>query len=139
VTVAAGATLGGDGSLFASSSTNTLTVQSGGTLSPGNSAGTLTVNGNLQMNAGSTLAVEINGTTAGSQYDQVVVNGTVDVSGATLAVTHGYVPGNGDSYTLIVNDAADSVTGTYSGLPEGPPHRRRQQHRADRQLHRRHR
>ncbi|MFN3731705.1 Ig-like domain-containing protein [Comamonas testosteroni] len=119
VTVAAGATLGGDGSLFASSSTNTLTVQSGGTLSPGNSAGTLTVNGNLQMNAGSTLAVEINGTTAGTQYDQLLVNGTVDVSGATLAVTHGYVPGNGDSYTLIVNDAADSVTGTYSGLPEG--------------------
>ncbi|MDH4568073.1 DUF4347 domain-containing protein [Pseudomonas sp. BN414] len=119
LTVASGATLGGNGSIFANSSTNTLTVQSGGVLSPGNSAGTLTVNGNLQMNAGSILAVEINGTTAGTQYDQVVVNGTVDVSGATLAVTHGYTPGLGDTYTLISNDLNDSVTGNFSGLAEG--------------------
>ncbi len=113
-TVASGATLAGSGILGGN-----VTVQSGGTLSPGNSAGTLTVNGNLQMNAGSTLAVEINGTTAGTQYDQVVVNGTVNVSGATLAVTHGYVPGNGDTYTIISNDLADAVTGTFSGLGEG--------------------
>ncbi|GLZ85645.1 hypothetical protein Pres01_16960 [Metapseudomonas resinovorans] len=119
LTVASGATLGGNGSIFANSSTNTLTVQSGGVLSPGNSAGTLTVNGNLQMNAGSILAVEINGTTAGTQYDQVVVNGTVDISGATLAVTHGYTPGLGDTYVLIDNNLADGVTGNFSGLAEG--------------------
>ncbi|WP_034374585.1 Ig-like domain-containing protein, partial [Comamonas testosteroni] len=119
LTVAAGATLGGSGSIFANSSTNTLSVQSGGVLSPGNSAGTLTVNGNLQMNAGSVLAVEINGTTAGTQYDQVVVNGTADISGATLAVTHGYTPGLGDTYTLIDNNLSDGVTGNFSGLAEG--------------------
>ncbi|MBD2839311.1 DUF4347 domain-containing protein [Pseudomonas sp. JM0905a] len=113
-TVASGATLAGSGILGGN-----VTVQSGGTLSPGNSAGTLTVNGNLQMNAGSTLAVEINGTTAGTQYDQVVVNGTVNVSGATLAVTHGYAPGFGDVYTLIDNNLSDSVTGNFSGLAEG--------------------
>ncbi|MGQ3050358.1 MAG: DUF4347 domain-containing protein [Roseateles sp.] len=114
VTVASGATLGGSGSI----SGNT-TVNNGGTLAPGNSPGTLTVNGNLTMAAGSTLAVEINGTTAGTQYDQVVVNGAVDVSGATLAVTHGYTPGSGDVYIIIVNDASDAVTGNFSGLSEG--------------------
>ncbi|MDH4872215.1 DUF4347 domain-containing protein, partial [Pseudomonas sp. BN515] len=113
-TVVSGATLAGSGILGGN-----VTVQSGGTLSPGNSAGTLTVNGNLQMNAGSILAVEINGTTAGTQYDQVVVNGTVNVSGATLAVTHGYAPGFGDVYTLIDNNLSDSVTGNFSGLAEG--------------------
>ncbi len=113
-TVASGATLAGNGTLGGN-----MTVQSGGTLSPGNSIGTLTVNGNLQMNAGSILAVEINGATAGTGYDQVLVNGTVDVTGATLAVTHGYTPGQGDSYVIISNNLADAVTGTFSGLAEG--------------------
>jgi len=114
VTVASGATLGGSGSI----SSNT-TVNSGGTLSPGNSPGTLTINGNLTMASGSTLAIEINGTTAGTHYDQVIVNGAVDVTGAALSVTHGYAPGTGDTYTIIVNDAADAVTGSFSGVSEG--------------------
>ncbi len=120
VVVSSSATLGGSGSIFASSSTNTLTVVNGGTLSPGNGgAGALTVNGNLVMNSGSTLALDISGTSAGNHYDQVIVNGTVDVTGATLAVTHAYAAGTGDSYSIIVNDAADAVTGTFSGLSEG--------------------
>ncbi|WP_237149828.1 beta strand repeat-containing protein, partial [Metapseudomonas otitidis] len=114
-TVASGATLAGSGTLGGD-----VTVQSGGTLSPGGTGvATLTVNGNLTLASGSTLALDINGTTAGTGYDRVVVNGTVDVSGATLAVTHGYAAGSGDSYTVIVNDAADAVTGTFSGVSEG--------------------
>ncbi|MDE3739996.1 Ig-like domain-containing protein [Pseudomonas resinovorans] len=114
-TVASGGTLAGSGTLGGA-----VTIQSGGILSPGNSgAGALTINGNLGMATGSTLAVDINGTTAGTGFDQLVVTGTVDVSGATLAVNHGYAPGNGDTYTIISNDAADAVTGTFSGLAEG--------------------
>ena len=114
-TVASGATLAGSGTLGGD-----VSVQSGGTLSPGNGgAGTLTVNGNLTLALSSTLALDIDGATAGTGYDRVVVNGNVDVSGATLAVTHGYAAGNGDSYTVIVNDAADAVTGTFSGVTEG--------------------
>lgn len=114
-TVASGATLAGRGTLGGS-----VTVQNGGTLSPGGAGvGTLTVNGNLTLNSGSTLALNINGVTAGTGYDRVVVNGTVDISAATLAVSHGYAPASGDSYTLIVNDAADAVTGTFSGISEG--------------------
>ncbi|WP_115292403.1 Ig-like domain-containing protein [Ectopseudomonas mendocina] len=114
-TVASGATLAGSGTLGGD-----VTVQSGGTLSPGGAGvATLTVNGNLTLASGSTLALDINGTTAGTGYDRVVVNGTVDVSGAALAVTHGYAAGSGDSYTVIVNDAADAVTGTFSGVSEG--------------------
>lgn len=114
-TVASGATLAGSGTLGGD-----VTVQNGGTLSPGGTGvGTLTVNGNLTLNSGSTLALNINGVTAGTGYDRVVVNGTVNISGATLAATHGYAAGSGDSYTVIVNDAADAVTGTFSGISEG--------------------
>ncbi|WP_276574420.1 Ig-like domain-containing protein [Pseudomonas tohonis] len=114
-TVANGATLAGSGTLGGD-----VVVQSGGTLSPGGAGvAILTVNGNLTLASGSTLALDINGTTAGTGYDRVVVNGTVDVSGAALAVTHGYAAGSGDSYTVIVNDAADAVAGTFSGVSEG--------------------
>ncbi|MES2207138.1 MAG: autotransporter-associated beta strand repeat-containing protein [Pseudomonadota bacterium] len=121
LTVSSGATLTGTGTIFASSSTNTLTVSSGGTLSPGVSGvGKLTVRGNLAIASGGTLAVDINGaTTAGTDYDQVDVAGTVDVSSATLSVTHSYTAGIGDAYTIIANDAADAITGTFSGLAEG--------------------
>ena len=112
VSVSSGATLTGSGSV-----TN-LIVSSGGTLSPGNSPGVFTVNGNLQMNAGSTLAVEINGVTAGADYDQVIVNGTVSFAGNLMA-NMGYLPGQGDVYTIIDNDMADPITGTFSGLAEG--------------------
>ncbi|TRO24205.1 DUF4347 domain-containing protein, partial [Ectopseudomonas mendocina] len=114
-TVANGATLAGGGTLGGD-----VIVQNGGTLSPGNGgAGTLSVNGNLTLDAGSTLALDINGTSAGSGYDQIVVNGAVDVSGATLTVNHGYAAGNGEIYKVILNDAADAITGTFSGLSEG--------------------
>ncbi|GAC1030749.1 hypothetical protein thsps21_15760 [Pseudomonas sp. No.21] len=114
-TVASGATLAGSGTLGGD-----VVVQSGGTLSPGGAGvAILTVNGNLTLASGSTLSLDINGTTAGTGYDRVVVNGTVDVSGAALAVTHGYAAGSGDSYTVIVNDAADAVAGTFSGVSEG--------------------
>ncbi|WP_259651489.1 Ig-like domain-containing protein, partial [Pseudomonas sp. NCCP-436] len=113
--VASGATLAGSGTLGGD-----VTVQNGGTLSPGGAGvGTLTVNGNLTLNSGATLALNINGVAAGTGYDRVVVNGTVNISGATLAATHGYAAGSGDSYTVIVNDAADAVTGTFSGISEG--------------------
>ncbi len=114
-TVASGATLAGSGSLGGN-----VTVQSGGTLSPGSGgAGSLNINGNLSLAAGSTLALDINGTTAGSGYDRVLVNGSASLSGATLAVTHGYTAGTGDRYTVIVNDGGDAITGTFTGVSEG--------------------
>jgi len=120
VIVASTGTLGGTGSVFASASSNTLTVQNGGALAPGDSgAGTLTVNGNLSLASGSTLAVDIGGTAAGTQYDQVVVNGTISVSGATLSVNHSYSAATLDIYQLIANDASDAITGTFSSLAEG--------------------
>jgi autotransporter-associated beta strand repeat len=75
-TVSAG-TLAGTGTVGGA-----LTIASGATLSPGVAGpGTLTVNGNLVIASGGILAANINGTTAGSGYDQVVVNGTVNVTG----------------------------------------------------------
>jgi hypothetical protein len=115
VVVRGGATLGGSGSIGTQA---TVSVQSGGTLAPGNSTGILTL-GSLDLNGGSTLAVELNGTTAGAEYDQVNASGAVNVGDAQLAAALRYAPTVGDKLFILVNDGDDAVTGTFSGLPQG--------------------
>ena len=99
----------------------TLTASvAGATLAAGTSPGTMT-SGDLTLTSGSILDVEVDGvTTAGTDYDQYVVNGTVDLGGATLQ-TSGMVSGVmvGDTLVIIDNDDVDAVTGTFDGLANG--------------------
>jgi ribosomal 50S subunit-recycling heat shock protein len=112
-TIASGATLGGSGTV------GDVTVSSGGTLAAGNGTGIFHT-GDLDLKGGSLLAVEINGTAAGTGYDQVDVDGSVTLSGhLDAAVLDSFVPGVGSTYTVIDNDGADSVSGTFTGLSEG--------------------
>lgn len=92
---------------------------SGGVVAPGMSPGILN-SANLSANGGS-IDAEIGGTTAGN-FDQLNVTGTVNLGSSTaLNVSHwnGYRPAVGDSFTIINNDGADAVTGTFQGLAEG--------------------
>lgn len=101
VTVAAGATLGGSGSLPS-------TVINGGTLSPGNSPGTMTFNGNLTLNPGSTYLVEVQGANA----DRVNVTGAASLAGTLRIVPLGGSYIFNSAYTLL--SAAGGRTGTFS-------------------------
>jgi fibronectin-binding autotransporter adhesin len=115
VTVANGATLGGSGTVGTSTVLNTFTVN--GTLAPGNSPGILTVNDNLDLNG--ILSVEISGTTAGTGYDQLGVNGAVDISGSTLStIFDTFTPVNGNLLFILLNDGTDAITGTFSGFAQ---------------------
>jgi uncharacterized repeat protein (TIGR01451 family) len=96
-----------------------VTVNNGGTLSPGTSPDVITT-GNLTLTSGSTLAIELLGPTVRTRYDQVNVTGTVDLGSATLNVSLGFTPTAGQVFTIINNDgSADAVTGMFAGLPEG--------------------
>src|SRR5207249_2902804 len=113
-----GGTLGGTGTVG-----TIISTASGGTVSTGSpetSPGILN-SGNLNLAAAGTrsFVVQLNGTTAGSGYDQLNVNGTVNLTGATLSGTVGFVPAVGNTFTIINNDGADAVTGTFSGLAQG--------------------
>lgn len=114
VIVPSGATLKGRGTVGA------ITVQSGGHVAPGNSPGCMS-SGNASFVNGSSFDVELGGNTVCTQYDQLNVTGTVDLGGATLnlALVNGFAPVIGNSFTIINNDLADAVTGTFAGLPEG--------------------
>ena len=114
VTVAVGATLGGG-----SGTVGPVTVN--GTLAPGGAAPTGVLNtGNLVFASGATFAVDVNGTTAGSGYDQANVTGTVTLNNATLTVTipAGFRAASGATFILINNDGADPVPDTFAGQAE---------------------
>ncbi|MFL5328733.1 MAG: beta strand repeat-containing protein [Gemmataceae bacterium] len=100
-------------------SVGTTTVTGTGRIAPGNSPGKLTT-GNIVFNSASVFAVELNGTTAGSSYDQLAVSGTVNLGGATLQGSLGFVPTPGQVFKIIDNDGTgDAVTGTFNGYIEG--------------------
>ncbi|MEI7912833.1 MAG: autotransporter-associated beta strand repeat-containing protein [Verrucomicrobiota bacterium] len=85
VSIATTATLMGTGKVGGN-----LTVDSGGTLSPGNSPGILSVAGDVTLSSGSIFKWELSDNTitqtgtSPSTYDQVAMTGALSVSGATI-------------------------------------------------------
>ena len=103
-TVGAAGTLGGSGTL------GDLEVR--GTLSPGNSIGTLTVNGNYVQKAGSTYLVEL---LPPSSSDTVKVSGSATIEGGTLKLVQaGSNLLLGQQYTLLT--AAGGLSGAFTTL-----------------------
>ncbi|QDT79612.1 Cadherin domain protein [Gimesia maris] len=113
VTVDANAVLGGSGVINAD-----VTVHSDGSFLPGSSPGFISTE-YLTLEAGSALDVEINGTTAGSEYDQVQVTGEVNLTGAKLNISSTFTAAAGTEFLLIDNDDVDSVTGEFVDRAEG--------------------
>ncbi|UIJ45139.1 autotransporter outer membrane beta-barrel domain-containing protein [Sphingomonas cannabina] len=102
--VASGATFGSAGTV-----NGDVNVQ--GTLSPGASPGTMTINGALSLASGSTTLFEITPTVS----DAIVVNGKVTIAdGATLTLTGSRPLTPGVTYDLIT--ASDSISGRFSTI-----------------------
>lgn len=104
--------------------TGTVTGQvaiNGGIHAPGNSVGIMPVTGNYTLAAAGTLQMEINGTTAGNQYDQVRVqgSGSVVTLGGTLNLIAAPALAAGSNFTLIENAGSAPVGGTFANLPQG--------------------
>jgi hypothetical protein len=119
VTINSG-TLAGSGNIGSvSSATN---VVNGGTVSPGGgTAGALTINGNYTQGSGGTLAIDLGGHTAGTQFDQLVVTGTATLAG-TLSLTdiNSFLPGNGDTYVIVTFASATGSFKTVNGSAVTP-------------------
>ena len=111
-------------------------VNVAGTVAPGSSAGILTVGGIYNQGEDATLSIELGGTTAGDDYDRLVVggmaslDGTLNVSlidGFTLAGSLGFdildfSTVNGDFSTLnlpagLTWDVSDGTLSFGGGLP----------------------
>jgi len=127
--VANGATLGGHGivgsGMVPDTGTNTnadsfsnsgvrsqITIASGGTLSPGNSIGTLTVDGDLTFESGSRFEIEVDPQQGTS--DRVDVKGVATLQGG--AVAHIGVNGNYDLHSRYTILSAEQVKGTFDSV-----------------------
>ncbi|SSW72056.1 Extracellular serine protease [Achromobacter agilis] len=119
ISIGAGGVLGGTGTI-GSGAGSTVTVAAGGILSPGNSIGTLTIDGDLAVQPGARFAVEAN--PAGTDSDLVRVTGNATLNGGSVA--HIGASGNyglRSSYTILAADGAlsgqfDAVTSDFAFL-----------------------
>jgi autotransporter-associated beta strand protein len=111
----AGGTLGGSGTV------GDVSQGAGASgLAPGASPGILHT-GNLTLGPLTTVSLELNGSTPGSGYDQLVASPAANVApgGATLSVSVGFTPALNQLFTVIDNQSATPVAGTFAGLAEG--------------------
>jgi outer membrane autotransporter protein len=109
-----GGAIGVDGRLQGTGTVGHVTVHDGGTLAPGNSPGTLHVDGDLVMESGSLYDAEIDGDSGAS--DAVVVGGNVTIQdGTTLSVTNiGGTPLTpGTNLQLITTSGGGTIDGTF--------------------------
>jgi hypothetical protein len=112
----------GSGSLTGTGTITAPSVDAAGVVSPGNSPGTLAIQGDLTLAGTSRLLIELAGTTAGAStggYDVLSVSGTAFLGGAELRVT--FASGfqstitSGNQFTILT--ATNGLTGTFANAP----------------------
>ncbi|MBI3833209.1 MAG: autotransporter outer membrane beta-barrel domain-containing protein [Planctomycetes bacterium] len=104
----AGGALTGTGTLIGPVS------NSGGTISPGSSAGVLTLSGNYTQGAGGTLAIELGGTNPGTDFDQFPVSGNAVLAGTLrVKLIDGFTPQAGQQFQILT---AGNITGSFASV-----------------------
>ena len=104
VTVDAGGTLDGTGTVAAT------TINDGGTLAPGDSIGTLTVSGNLVLDSGATYSVQVSSSAA----SETIVTGSASIAGTFTADTISGSYSGMHTYTVL--HSTGLLSGTFSSL-----------------------
>jgi autotransporter-associated beta strand protein len=106
-------TLGGNGAVGALTTVD-------GVVSPGsNGPGKLTAVGGFTGSERGSFKVELNGTKAGLNHDQLAVQGAVFLNNLALLPTLGFSSSVGNTFTIVDNDGVEAVRGTFAGLAEG--------------------
>jgi len=79
-------------------------VVNAGTISPGASPGRLTITGTYEQQSSGVLDIEIGGTLAGVEFDQLSVSGTAVLDGTlNLTLVSGFVPAESDLFAIILS------------------------------------
>ncbi|WP_424630389.1 autotransporter domain-containing protein [Bradyrhizobium sp. SYSU BS000235] len=111
LTLSSGITVNDGGALGGSGTVGSTAIMSGGTLAPGNSIGTLTVNGSLVFSTGSFYKVEASPTSA----DRTNVLGIATLTGATVQAVA--LPGSFRAQTYTILNATGGFGGTqFAGI-----------------------
>ncbi len=94
------------------------TLVNGGTVSPSTAGGVLTVNGPYQQAKTGTFATVIAGTTPGSKFGQLVVEGVATLAGVIKVTTGGgFTPSKGQSFQVMRYHSHAGAFTSKSGSP----------------------
>ena len=105
------------GDSLVGSGTLSANLTNGGTVSPGESPGIITVDGDYTQDADGVLEIELGGASAGTGYDQLVVTGSAILHGTlTVSLYEGFIPTLGQVFDIITHG-----TGTYQFDTENLP------------------
>src|SRR5207249_10370130 len=85
--------------------------------SPPSTTGILSTSGNVALNTGSSFTVQLNGTTAGTGFNQLNTTGSISLGGASLIAALNFNPNASTTFTILHSTAG--LSGTFSGLPDG--------------------
>ncbi len=92
-------------------------INDGGVVAAGYSPGSITINGNYTQTSNSTLNMEIGGTSPGTGYDQLVINGSASLAGTINLISYNnYLPPVGASFKLITYYSVAGSFNTINGL-----------------------
>ncbi len=92
-------------------------VTNAGTVSPGNSTGTLSITGDYTQEVSGTLTIELGGVAAG-EYDVLAVSGDVSLGGSlTVSLINDFDLGFNETYLIL--SAEGTLIGEFLGLGEG--------------------
>ena len=88
-----------------------------GDLRPGNSPASVTFANNISFGSTATLQIELGGTVAGTQYDQIIVVGDLALDGTLdVSLINSFNPVPGDEFGIV--NVTGSQIGTFQGLVE---------------------
>jgi hypothetical protein len=103
--------LGGTGAIAGNVANAGGTIAPGGVSKPGDAPGVLTILGNLTEAEASKLDIALGGTTPGTEYSQLIVDGAASLLGSLdLNLVDGFSPTNGQTFDIV---------GTGDGLTDG--------------------
>ena len=110
-------TINGNGTLRAAANDN---LDNSGVIAPGNSVGTLTLDGDLTMGAAGQLQFELTST---ADFDRLLITDDVSFTGTLAVLNLGYAPVVGDSFKIITFDqrlaGSQFANLTWSGFAPG--------------------
>lgn len=93
------------------------TIVSGGTIAPGTSPGSLTLDANVQLLDSSLLDFEVGGTTPGTEFDVLNITGTLALDGdLSVSLINGFTPDSSDTFEIV---DSGSLSGTFDNVANG--------------------
>jgi hypothetical protein len=104
-----GGTLKGTGTISGS------IINTGGTVSPGDSPGVLSITGNYSQDSSSELDILITGPNPGTDYSALNMTGSATLDGTlSLLFPNGFTPGVGQTFTILT--ASGGVSGKFATI-----------------------